>query len=650
MASLTQLSPGDAVDRLLNWSSDGESDENLLSSDEEEALDADLHGDNFPQDQSSPRASQEESSSSSSDEEPEQAPHGRGRGQGRGRGRGRARGAVASVTRGHSSLRGRGRAARQPRGGGTPHAAAANVGYSQWGNPDNHDVPEFQFSPTRPAGLHLPDDFEATCELDFFKLFMSDEVFDKITQYTNDYAWMHIISKPSYALPDGSWDEVTRHDLEKLVAFLIYMGLVQVPNYENYWSTATLYNGLWGRAFFPRDRLKAILAFLHVDDVDRDPNDRLRKVRYIFETVKSASQKFYQPQKHVSIDERMIRFKGRHSMKVYIKDKPTKWGFKVFALCDSMNSYNWTFEIYTGEQPAQVSAAGKTHDLVMRLFNQLRNQGYSLYTDNYYTSHALANTLLSCNSHLVGTVRSNRTGFPQALKNVKDFEKKGKRGDIRYVVSNSIAYVQWLDKRVVTVLSTKHRATDQNDAQRTVRVNNQWVQQSIKRPAAIADYNTNMGGVDAFDQLASSYRLLRRSKKSWRCIFYDLVECIVINSYLLFVEYKSLHPDALPRIAGYSQDNFRAFLVRQLADIDADEPPPLAQPGRKRKHKEVEQHGTHLPVADSNRGNCALCYQQTGKEQKASFCCSVCKNMHGRPLFLCIRPDRQCFRDYHQQL
>ena len=45
MASLPQLFPDDAVDRLLNWSSDGECDENLQSSDEEETLVADLHVD-----------------------------------------------------------------------------------------------------------------------------------------------------------------------------------------------------------------------------------------------------------------------------------------------------------------------------------------------------------------------------------------------------------------------------------------------------------------------------------------------------------------------------------------------------------------------------------------------------------------------------
>eukprot|EP00117_Sycon_ciliatum_P035798 scpid113898/ scgid27062/ len=36
----------------------------------------------------------------------------------------------------------------------------------------------------------------------------------------------------------------------------------------------------------------------------------------------------------------MIRFKGRQQMKVYVKHKPVKWGFKSYALCDANNAYN----------------------------------------------------------------------------------------------------------------------------------------------------------------------------------------------------------------------------------------------------------------------------------------------------------------------
>ena len=124
---------------------------------------------------------------------------------------------------------------------------------------------------------------------------------------------MHILGKQTYAPPDGSWHPTSSEEIRKFVAFLLYMGLVRVGSYELYWSTASLYYGLWGRAVFTRLRFKALLAFLHMDAPDNDPADRLHKVRFVYDKVRTASAQLWQLKQHVSLDERMIRFKGRHS-------------------------------------------------------------------------------------------------------------------------------------------------------------------------------------------------------------------------------------------------------------------------------------------------------------------------------------------------
>ena len=293
--------------------------------------------------------------------------------------------------------------------------------------------------------------------------------------------------------------------------------------------------------------------------------------------------------------------------------------------------------MYSG-QVEEVSECGLTYDVVMRLFNALLNQGYCLYTDNYYTSNALATIFLANSSHLTGTVCSTQTGFPDSLKNVKALQRAGNRGDIRHVNANDVVYVQWLEKRVVTVLSTQHQATTRDDTSWRVKKDGIWIEEPIRRPKAIADYNKFMGGVDAFDQLASTYRLLRRSKKSWKCMFYDLIEVATINSYLLMQEYKKEYPDAMLRPASYSQSEYRASLARQLAGIAAGEPPPLKLIGRKRRHQEIEdwQEEQHLPVAADARRNCALC----NVERKSSIAYTVCKNRDGKQhIFVCGQID-----------
>ena len=185
-----------------------------------------------------------------------------------------------------------------------------------------------------------------------------------------------------------------------------------------------------------------------------------------------------------------------------------KWGFKSYTQCDSSNVYNCTFELYTG-QATPAGEHGITHDLVMRLMQPYLQQGYQLFTDNYYSSHVLALSLKDQFTGLVGTVNCNRTGFPARLKNIKVFQRHGQRGDMRHERVENVAYIQWLDKRAVTVLSTIHTATDFEQVQRMVKVDGTWQEKYLRKLQAIDCYNQHMGGVDVFDQLASGYRLLR---------------------------------------------------------------------------------------------------------------------------------------------
>ena len=110
---------------------------------------------------------------------------------------------------------------------------------------DDHGPEELpQFHPVDGAqGPQLPAGFEPTCELDFFKLFFSDEVVDAITGFTNAYARAHISRKPSYGRrADGHWEPTTREEQFKLLA-LLCQGLNKLPELEDYWRVTSLCNG-----------------------------------------------------------------------------------------------------------------------------------------------------------------------------------------------------------------------------------------------------------------------------------------------------------------------------------------------------------------------------------------------------------------------
>ena len=98
-----------------------------------------------------------------------------------------------------------------------------------------------------------------------------------------------------------------------------------------------------------RDRFLFILGKLHLNNNNgRSPDnmDKLWKIRPLVEGLNQVFKENKLPMEHLSIDESMIRFKGRCSFKQYNPMKPIKRGYKLWCVADNCG-YVYKFEIYT---------------------------------------------------------------------------------------------------------------------------------------------------------------------------------------------------------------------------------------------------------------------------------------------------------------
>jgi len=83
---------------------------------------------------------------------------------------------------------------------------------------------------------------------------------------------------------------------------------------------------------------------LHVVDPGMEGGqDKLQKVTGLLQYFKEKCKSLYQPFQRVAIDERMVKSKHCSGIWQYIKNKPTKWGIKLWVLADSMNGYMCEF-------------------------------------------------------------------------------------------------------------------------------------------------------------------------------------------------------------------------------------------------------------------------------------------------------------------
>ena len=98
--------------------------------------------------------------------------------------------------------------------------------------------------------------------IDFFKLFFTDILMEQICLHTNSYGWMKIVDKPYYGDNAGAWKETSEEEIALLIAIILYFGVVNVSSFHRYWSTKTLYHGLWAREIMKRDRFTALMGML----------------------------------------------------------------------------------------------------------------------------------------------------------------------------------------------------------------------------------------------------------------------------------------------------------------------------------------------------------------------------------------------------
>ncbi len=329
---------------------------------------------------------------------------------------------------------------------------------------------------------------------------------------TNAYASATRKSTPSAR----EWHDTSVEEMKAFIGILILIGIIKLPRLEMYWSHKyPLITTPSIAAIMPRVRFEQLFRFFHLSINSTEPlivpvADRLVKVRKFLDLITAQFEKLYNMHQECSIDEAMIKFKGRLGFKQYLKDKPIKWGIKVFALADATNGYVKRSQVYTGKGVENNNGqVGLCTKVVLDLMQGLEFSGAHLYTDNYYTSPILFRYLYSRGINACGTAHTNRRFFPKSLVTHSTAEN---RGDYKFLCNGPLLSCSWVDKRTMYFLSTMHVA----ETSTPCTVKRRQADGSIKNlncPPCLPDYQSYMRGVDRNDQLGSYYNVCRRSRK-----------------------------------------------------------------------------------------------------------------------------------------
>jgi hypothetical protein len=217
----------------------------------------------------------------------------------------------------------------------------------------------------------------------------------------------------------------------------------------------------------------------------------------------SLWKKYYYPNKEICIDETVIPFHGVLKFKIYLKNKPNKFGILMYALCDSVTSYLLNAKIYGGKQENDDNKF-TTSKLVMELIKDYLNKNHILFIDNFYTTIELVNDLYKNNTGCVGILRDNRVRDNTISLGMK-------KTDVRFfqhVNLKHLVLTVWYDSKIVKALSNCF-SIKMTEKRTIYKTNNKEFLNSVrikKLPLVFKEYNIKARGVDRANQIALIYK------------------------------------------------------------------------------------------------------------------------------------------------
>lgn len=416
--------------------------------------------------------------------------------------------------------------------------------------------------------------------IDFYRLFLTDDLLTMLVNETNRYAFqktiegtlLNNVAKNSII---ALWKDTNIEEMKIFLGLLLWMGLVKKPRLKSYWSQGVLYASEFPKASgMSRNRFEALLSMIHFADNELDDgNNRLYKLSPLIDMTNNLFNESFTPGDQVCIDESMVPFRGRLLFRQFIKNKRYKYGVKIFKLC-SERGYTCRYRVYTGKKRSR-GPITTTESIIFSLMEGYLDSGRELFTDNFYTSVDLAEKLNAKKTHLTGTLNRKRRRLPKTLLG----QKLNKGELVSLQNDNKVIIGKWKDKREVLFLTTK-------SVPNMVPVTTKRGLE-VQKPSTIINYNASKGFIDLSDQFAAYSSPRRRNIKWFRKVAFEiLLNTCVVNAYLLF-----------KKVTGNKNTDittFREKIVIELCD-NKNNPKVIAN-----IHK----------LANGSRGRCTTCYNQ----------------------------------------
>ena len=417
-------------------------------------------------------------------------------------------------------------------------------------------------------GVQVPELLEESDPYVFFQEFLQDSFLDTVAEFTNKNYELDPRTK-MWNLKKKPWRAVDKEDIRMFFGLLFLFGLMKKPNIPSYWSQDPLISTECMNRIMSRGRFAEIKRYICFYDKTKPkpPNDAFYKIREFQDHVINNSKRVYIPERDLSVDESIILYTGLHRLKVYMPQKPNRYGFKAFVLSEASTGYMCNLIMNEGRLKGNTEESF-TKRIVLEILKEYQDKGYRVYMDRYYTSAELFMEMKRKGIGACGTVLLNRLKLEKrTLNDILLF--KDNDSSIFYTNDSMMFTIFYHYKRQVHMISNFHdnSLTKVEKIKKTRGLDKKELQVlSVDTPTMIRDYQFKMKGVDLFNQRMSYYSTNFRSLRWYFRIIYFYMEIAMINSYLVYVKIQNKLD-----LRAKSHADYRTYVIKKMVNWQGPE-------------------------------------------------------------------------------
>ncbi|KAL2083695.1 hypothetical protein ACEWY4_021468 [Coilia grayii] len=397
--------------------------------------------------------------------------------------------------------------------------------------------------------------------MDFFQLFVPDNIIQNMVTQTNMYAKKY---QERFGSDEG-WTGVTLAEMKAFLGFVTSTSIQRCESVLSIWSSGFFSNRSIALKM-SQARFEKILKYFHIVAFrsSHGSSHGLYKIQPFLDSLQQSFGCAFRPSQTQVLHEPLIDedpvFINTCTERELRKRKKRKFSLWV----RQCTSTGFICQVYVhlkeGPGPDGLDALKnkpQLHSLVAKqLCQSLAGHNSIIFTGPSITSLNLfqdfeKQEIYCCG--LLSTKKSDCTGLPQAM--LVNTDGPQARGQSHTMMKGHMSLISWYNKGTFRFLTNAYSPTKQG-------VIIKRKSGEIPCPLAVEAFAAHLSYICKYDDKYSKYFIFHKPNKTWQQVFWLTISIAINNAYILYKMSDAYH------VKRYSRAQFGERLVRELLDLD----------------------------------------------------------------------------------